>query len=118
MIDNKKNIEIVVNCLKRHGIRHVVISPGGTNITLYDANTALATIREAVGNDVNTVLGVAINEQLDDQVIVTVIATGFEDEEEPAPVKQSSSFESVVKPSMYDDDDDDDVPAFLRNRKL
>ena len=97
----------------------IVNVTGGTNITLYDANTALATIREAVGNDVNTVLGVAINEQLDDQVIVTVIATGFEDEEEPAPVKQTSSFESVVKPSMYDDDDDDDdVPAFLRNRKL
>ena len=99
----------------------IVNVTGGTNITLYDANTALATIREAVGNDVNTVLGVAINEQLDDQVIVTVIATGFEDEEEPAPtpVKQTSSFESVVKPSIYEDDDeDDDVPAFLRNRKL
>ena len=37
MIDNKKNIEIVVNCLKRHGIRHVVISPGGTNITFVKA---------------------------------------------------------------------------------
>lgn len=82
------------------------------------------TIREAVGNDVNTVLGVAINENLDDQVIVTVIATGFEDEEEPVaatPVqqKQSSPYESVVRPTVYDtDDDDDDVPAFLRNRKL
>src|SRR5699024_3766190 len=58
----------------------IVKVTGRTNITLYDANTALATIREAVGNDVNNVLGVTINEQLDDQVIGTVIATGFEDE--------------------------------------
>ena len=102
----------------------IVNVTGGTNITLYDANTALATIREAVGNDVNTVLGVAINEQLDDQVIVTVIATGFEDEEEVTPVtpnqpKQTSPYESTVRPTVYDvEDDDDDVPAFLRNRKL
>ena len=104
----------------------IVNVTGGTNITLYDANTALATIREAVGNDVNTVLGVAINENLDDQVIVTVIATGFEDEEEPAPAqpttapRQSSPYESSVRPTVYEveEDDDEDVPAFLRNRKL
>ena len=106
----------------------IVNVTGGTNITLYDANTALATIREAVGNDVNTVLGVAINENLDDQVIVTVIATGFEDDEEPAPMptqtqsmpRQTSPYESTVRPTVFEtqDDDDDDVPAFLRNRKL
>lgn len=32
MINNEKNIEIVVDALKAHGIRHIVISPGGTNI--------------------------------------------------------------------------------------
>lgn len=37
MIDNKKNIDIVVDCLKKHGIHHVVISPGGTNITFVKA---------------------------------------------------------------------------------
>ncbi len=100
----------------------IVNVTGGTNITLYDANTALATIRDAVGNDVNTVLGVAINDNLDDQVIVTVIATGFEEDEEPATTtstKQTSAYESTVRPSVFDvKEEDDDVPAFLRNRKL
>ena len=104
----------------------IVNVTGGPNITLYDANTALAAIREAVGNEVNTILGVAINEQLDDQVIVTVIATGFEDEEEPvktastsyssfqqAPVSANNEPEEPVE-----DDFDDSVPAFLRNRKI
>ena len=75
----------------------------------------------------NTVLGVAINENLDDQVIVTVIATGFEDEEEEVPApspsaqKQSNNFENTMKTKVFevpDEDDDEDVPAFLRNRRL
>ena len=103
----------------------IVNVTGGSNITLYDANTALATIREAVGSDVNTVLGVAINEQLDDQVIVTVIATGFEQgEESVAPAKSMDHDINAVKPTVYDipnnddDDDDDALPEFLRNRRL
>lgn len=104
----------------------IVNVTGGSNITLYDANTAMATIKDAVGNEVNTILGVAINEQLDDQVIVTVIATGFEQDEEGQPQPQQtttqktmSSYESPVRPNVYDShDDDDDVPVFLKNRKL
>jgi cell division protein FtsZ len=109
----------------------IVNVTGGSGITLYDANTALATIREAVGNDVNTILGVHINENLDDQIIVTIIATGFEEEKEEQPVvknqttrsaQTSSPFESVVKPTETkvetEDDFDDSVPAFLKHRKI
>ena len=39
-------------------------------------------ISKEVGDDINTYLGIAINEQLDDEIIVTVIATGFEEEKE------------------------------------
>ncbi len=111
----------------------IVNVTGGSNITLYDANKALATIREAVGNDVNTILGVHINEQFDDQIIVTIIATGFEEEKEEeqvvntAPKAQQSvinkTYESKVKidevqQSINDDDFDDDVPRFLKHRKI
>ena len=106
----------------------IVNVTGGTNITLYDANTALATIREAVGNDVNTVLGVAINENLDDQVIVTVIATGFEDDEVDSTQSSSRSTMQHVhdapKPTVFEagssavKDEDDALPEFLRNRRL
>lgn len=36
-MDNKKNIEIIVELLKKHGVNQVVISPGGTNISLIQA---------------------------------------------------------------------------------
>ncbi len=100
----------------------IVNVTGGPNITLYDANTALAAIREAVGNEVNTILGVAINDQLDDQIIVTIIATGFEDEEEPEMPQTSYTAKATSKISSTfdepDDDMDEDVPAFLKNRRI
>ena len=101
----------------------IVNVTGGPNITLYDANTALAAIREAVGNEVNTILGVAVNDQLDDQIIVTIIATGFEDEEEPEMPHTSYTAKATAKAmeSSFDepdDDLDDDVPAFLKNRRI
>lgn len=37
MIDNKKNIQLLVECLKQHSIRNIVISPGGTNIAFVKA---------------------------------------------------------------------------------
>lgn len=103
----------------------IVNVTGGANITLYDANTALATIGEAVGNDVNTILGVHINEKFDDQIIVTIIATGFEDEvEQPEVVKpkqpKAPTFESKVKPVEEDlfDDDEEGLPIFIKHRKV
>lgn len=37
MIDNKKNIQLLVECLKEHSVRNIVISPGGTNIAFVKA---------------------------------------------------------------------------------
>ena len=103
----------------------IVNVTGGKNISLYDAHIALNTIKEAVGNEVNTILGVAINDAFDDEIIVTVIATGFEKEEEAAPVQKNTVHETTntIRPTVYDvvkDDDDEDeaLPEFLRNRKL
>ena len=97
----------------------IVNVTGGPNITLYDANTALAAIREAVGNEVNTILGVAINDQLDDSIIVTVIATGFEDELDEAQIEPEFNTFAKAKPAApKEEEDDEDMPIFLKNRKF
>lgn len=65
------------------GARKAIINiTGGESITLFDAEDATERIREAAGNDIDTIFGVAINNNLGDAIIVTVIATGFD--EEPA----------------------------------
>lgn len=94
----------------------IVNITGGPSMSLFDANEAFATIQESVGEEVNTIMGVATNDQLDDQIIVTIIATGFE--EEPVTPKQIYTVHGNKTSSVIDDDDEDPLPGFIRNRKI
>lgn len=106
------------------GAKDAIINvTGGPNISLYDANIALETISQEVGDDINTYLGIAINENLDDEIIVTVIATGFEEEKEEVTVQPSVARPLGEEPQTfesYDDEDEDDgfPPAFIKNRRI
>ena len=51
---------------------------GGMNLTLFEAEQAAEVVRAAANTDINTSFGSVINENLTDEVIVTVIATGFD----------------------------------------
>ena len=99
----------------------IVNITGGPSMSLFDANEAFATIQESVGEEVNTIMGVATNDQLDDQIIVTIIATGFEEdqpEEEVVTPKQTYTVHGNKTSSVIDDDDEDPLPGFIRNRKI
>lgn len=57
----------------------------------------MALVREAAGNDIDAIFGVAINEKLGDSIIVTVIATGFDkEEEEEEEIPAASAFTQPV----------------------
>ncbi len=86
---------------------------GGSSLTLFEAEDAAEVIRAAANTDVNIIFGAVINEALSEEVIVTVIATGFEDESEP--LYQSYSNESTLS---MDNSDIDDLPPFLRDRDI
>ena len=92
---------------------------GGSNLTLFEVEEAAETIRKSANTDINTIFGAVINENLNDEIIVTVIATGFEDEEE-APSYQSydkrNETRTESRVSVDDDDDETNIPSFLRKR--
>lgn len=92
---------------------------GGSNLTLFEVEEAAETIRKSANTDINTIFGAVINENLNDEIIVTVIATGFEDEEEE-PSYQSYDKRNETKTesrvSVDDDDDETNIPSFLRKR--
>ena len=80
--------------------------------------TFIISSRTAANTDINTIFGAVINENLTDEVIVTVIATGFEEQGEPL----YHSFNSTKKDEMYSEDDeyndnDLDIPPFIRDRQ-
>jgi cell division protein FtsZ len=51
---------------------------GGNDLGLYEINQAATIIRETTHPDVNLIFGAVIDESMDDEVRITVIATGFE----------------------------------------
>lgn len=118
---------------------------GGNNLTLFEVEEAAEVIRTSANTDINTIFGAVINENLNDEIIVTVIATGFDDKKEPlyhsytteqvttqgqTSNQLSSRTESLRQtiPSLDsrlndtdnssddDDDSDDIIPSFLRKR--
>ncbi len=56
----------------------VVNITSGTNITMFEVDEALKEIRNATNRELNIIYGTAFNSDLDGELIVTVIATGYE----------------------------------------
>lgn len=81
---------------------------GGPNLTLFEVEEAVEEIRKSANTDINTIFGAVINENFTDELIVTVIATGFDEKKEKE--------EEDATPILGLDDEDTVIPAFLRKR--
>lgn len=53
---------------------------GGSDLTLFEAQDASDIVAQASTSEVNIIFGTSINEELGDEVIVTVIATGIDND--------------------------------------
>ncbi|MEH7222475.1 cell division protein FtsZ [Bacillus sp. JJ1566] len=112
---------------------------GGTNLSLYEVQEAADIVASASDQEVNMIFGSVINENLKEEIVVTVIATGFKETEieQPRPsrpsfgakpqpqvqaaprreVKREEPVQEVNTRSSVHVEDEIDVPTFLRNRK-
>ena len=57
---------------------------GGSDLTLFEVNDAAEVIYNAVDPDANIIFGAVIDEKLQGDVMITVIATGFKDRPQKA----------------------------------
>ena len=100
---------------------------GGVNLTLFEAEQAAEVVREASNNDINTIFGSVINENLNDEVIVTVIATGFDkakknredvlyNAKEPVNFKRATREGALLEEESDAGDSEFELPSFLKNR--
>ncbi|EAF8829982.1 cell division protein FtsZ [Listeria monocytogenes] len=55
---------------------------GGSNLSLYEVQEAAEIVSSASDEDVNMIFGSVINDEFKDELIVTVIATGFDEEKQ------------------------------------
>jgi cell division protein FtsZ len=51
---------------------------GGNDLSMHEINTAAETITNAADPDANIIFGATINPELDGEIIITVVATGFD----------------------------------------
>jgi cell division protein ftsZ len=109
------------------GAKSAIINvTGGTSMSAFDASEAVDFIREAAGNDIDIIFGVAINDKIGDAIIVSVIATGFElsEPKKEEEKKATPSTKPTSGVSLQNDDSavfgssssdaSDSIPGFFR----
>ena len=113
---------------------------GGVNLTLFEAEQAAEVVRAASKTDMDTIFGAVINENLTDEVIVTVIATGFDKRAKQKALEQEQARKpqevlqvqpEVVQPRRHSEEvlrevpiikespseeDEFELPPFLQNK--
>jgi cell division protein FtsZ len=101
------------------GARGILINiTGGPDLTLFEVNEASTLVQEEAHEEANIIFGAVIDENLREEMRVTVIATGFGKAEEmgeriPESQAVSSEPEKVVVP-LSRKENNRDVPTFLR----
>src|SRR6185369_13593907 len=61
------------------GAKGVLINiTGGRNMTMHEIDEAAKTVTDAVDPDANIIFGAVLDDQLDDDLQITVVATGFD----------------------------------------
>ena len=104
------------------GARGILISVmGGPDLGIFEVNEACMLIQEEAHEDANIIFGAVIDENLREEMRITVIATGFgraESREESIPESATVSEERAkVVVNFSRKEENRDIPAFLRSEK-
>lgn len=100
---------------------------GGNDLTMTEVDEAAKLIASAVDPDANIIFGATIDEQMVDQVKITVIATGFDETKkrlkelsgkmEKPSIKGNEEIKGPLSEEYPGETDEWDIPAFLRQGK-
>ena len=82
------------------GARAVLINiTGGEDMSIIDINEAANLVMQAADSEANIIFGAGIDENMKDEVRITVIATGFE--KTPFPVKEAAKSKTTEWPRSF-----------------
>jgi cell division protein FtsZ len=113
------------------GARGILLNiTGPSSMGLFEVNAAAEVVQAVAHQDANIIFGTVIDDEMGDEMKVTVIAAGFErwdsgshrssagtrSASRPAESRPSSNVRDIFSDSdpLSDDDDDFDVPSFLK----
>ena len=95
----------------------VINISGGKDMTLEDMTTASEVIYDVVDPDANIIVGAVVDERLEGEIHVTVIATGFES---GAPYRSERTTVSFAGTTLFSNNQEErgaKIPPFLLNRQ-
>ena len=95
----------------------VINISGGKDMTLEDMTTASEVIYEVVDPDANIIVGAVVDERLEGEIHVTVIATGFESGASYISERSTSSFSPNKLYNNSQEERGAKIPPFLLNRQ-
>ena len=100
------------------GAQGVILNiTGCNNLSLFEVNEAAKIVEAAADKEANIIFGAAIDEALDDEVRVIVIATGFDGEGKAAKNDTPARESDPRRPDFGTFDADElEIPAFLRRK--
>ncbi|OFP36102.1 cell division protein FtsZ [Corynebacterium sp. HMSC071B10] len=90
------------------GAKGVLLSvAGGSDLGIMEVNTAASIVQEKADEDANIIFGTIIDDNLGDEVRVTIIATGFDEaanvRPDAAQATEQAQVESAPRASLFDD---------------
>lgn len=91
---------------------------GGQDMSMHEINQAAETITAAADPEANIIFGATISPDLEGEIIITVVATGFDDAyyaNRSNPKAVASSTNSLSAPSKHDDQDITDIDMDLHD---
>lgn len=102
---------------------------GGSSLSYHEINDAATLVRDAAHEDAEIIFGSVIDSDLEEEVVVTVIATGFEDKPRPImpsyekwrPSREVNTLKGsnrILSKDMIDDDNVLEIPAFMRRTEV
>jgi cell division protein FtsZ len=86
---------------------------GSTNLTLFEVNAAAEVIKQTVDQNANVIFGVAFDTNMNNEIRLTLIATGFANE---AGVNSAAKEQAITKQLKELKPNEYDTPSFLRQR--
>lgn len=92
---------------------------GGTDLGIFEVNVAAELVQKSADPDANIIFGAVIDENLKDEMLITVIATGFERNPtfKRSP-KDENKKNAEEKEEKIISDDELDIPTFLRRNRF
>lgn len=89
---------------------------GGPDLGMYEIDEAARIITEAADPDANIIFGAVIDEAMQGEVKITVVATGFDDAALGANMARRKSEQKKRAEAEDEDKEELDVPAFIRKK--